>query len=306
MSVPRIAIIGAGIAGAALARDLADGGLTPDIFEKSRGVGGRMATRRRDSVQMDHGAPWFAGEPAAFAATVADWRARGIVAPGAAGDVGQPGMSAPAKDLLSDLPVAFAARVTGLSREGTAWRVQLEAETRGPYDMVLSAAPGPQIAPLFAAAGVALPGLDQVTYHPGWTLLVAWDKPVALCPGDPQDQLIAKLIHDGAKPGRSGHAWVAHARDDWAAQHLEGDPSEAEARLAAALDRLSGAPLPPPVYRAAHRWRYARTATPLGQPCLWRPGDGVGLCGDWCLGPNVGDAVVSGRALAAEVLAHLS
>jgi len=52
----RIAVVGAGIAGLACARKLIDAGHAVRVFEKSRGVGGRMATRRTPQGTYDHGA----------------------------------------------------------------------------------------------------------------------------------------------------------------------------------------------------------------------------------------------------------
>ncbi|WP_230945853.1 FAD-dependent oxidoreductase [Burkholderia vietnamiensis] len=45
-SSAHVAIVGAGIAGLACARVLADAGHRVTVYEKSRGVGGRMSTRR--------------------------------------------------------------------------------------------------------------------------------------------------------------------------------------------------------------------------------------------------------------------
>ena len=53
-----VAVIGAGITGATLA-NLLKKKVTITIFEKSRGVGGRMATRRADPFQFNHGAQYF-------------------------------------------------------------------------------------------------------------------------------------------------------------------------------------------------------------------------------------------------------
>jgi predicted NAD/FAD-dependent oxidoreductase len=61
---------------------------------------------------------------------------------------------------------------------------------------------------------------------------------------------------------------------------------------------------PAPVQRAAHRWRYALVETPLGESCLWDPASGIGVCGDFCLGPRVEAAWLSGTALASAVLSH--
>ena len=53
----KIAIIGSGITGCTLAVNLKEYDIT--IFDKSRGVGGRLATRRADNFVFDHGAPFF-------------------------------------------------------------------------------------------------------------------------------------------------------------------------------------------------------------------------------------------------------
>lgn len=53
-----VAIIGAGISGLALANKIGHiANVT--IFEKSRGFGGRVATRRVDDFSFDHGAQFF-------------------------------------------------------------------------------------------------------------------------------------------------------------------------------------------------------------------------------------------------------
>ena len=56
-----IAIIGAGVSGLAAAHTLQDAGYTVTLFEKSRGVGGRAATRKRDGFIYDHGAQYIRG-----------------------------------------------------------------------------------------------------------------------------------------------------------------------------------------------------------------------------------------------------
>ena len=50
-----IAIIGAGIAGLVCSQELQQAGYSVVVLEKSRGVGGRMATRRVSGSRADHG-----------------------------------------------------------------------------------------------------------------------------------------------------------------------------------------------------------------------------------------------------------
>lgn len=44
----RVAVVGAGLAGLIAARAMADVGHTVAVFEKGRGLGGRMASRRKN------------------------------------------------------------------------------------------------------------------------------------------------------------------------------------------------------------------------------------------------------------------
>ena len=76
----RIAIIGAGIGGLTLAQALADQHEVV-VFEKGRGMGGRMATRYADGFAFDHGAQYFTARDPRFVALVDKLVAVGAVAP---------------------------------------------------------------------------------------------------------------------------------------------------------------------------------------------------------------------------------
>lgn len=58
-----VGIIGAGLAGLTCARQLCDRGYTVKLFDKSRGIGGRLATRRvnraNQEMAVDHGLPFL-------------------------------------------------------------------------------------------------------------------------------------------------------------------------------------------------------------------------------------------------------
>src|SRR5204863_5697186 len=54
-----VAIIGAGASALTAAHTLLDAGYTVTLYEKSRGVGGRAATRKREGFIYDHGAQYI-------------------------------------------------------------------------------------------------------------------------------------------------------------------------------------------------------------------------------------------------------
>ena len=60
------AVVGAGMAGVACARTLLQAGHRVTLLEKSRGFGGRMATRRTEFGGFDHGAQYFTVRDARF------------------------------------------------------------------------------------------------------------------------------------------------------------------------------------------------------------------------------------------------
>ncbi|MGT2487232.1 NAD(P)-binding protein [Methylobacterium oryzae CBMB20] len=140
-----VAVLGAGIAGAAAARRLSESGLHVRVFDKGRGVGGRMATRRVGGMQFDHGAQFMRARGPAFAAELDRWAQRGIAVPWAGSDryVGLPGMTEPVRALLAGLPVSRATTIVRLRRQRSCWHVEDASGTvHGPFDGVRDHLPG--------------------------------------------------------------------------------------------------------------------------------------------------------------------
>ena len=76
----RVAVIGAGLSGAFCARTLSDMGCQVEVFEKSRGAGGRAATRRLVSGNiMDHGAPFLEMPSDAWQHLFDSWQQDGVI-----------------------------------------------------------------------------------------------------------------------------------------------------------------------------------------------------------------------------------
>lgn len=314
---PRIAVIGAGIAGLHAARALADHGLPVVVFDKARGAGGRLATRREGPWSFDHGAQYFTARDERFARYASSWVEDGHIAPwpqAPAGEspqepryVGLPGMSGLAKHLAAGLSLQTGARVTSLQRERGGWRLLREDRADlGHFARVLVTAPAPQTRELLEDAAPALAArAAAASYSPCWAVMVAFAEPLAA-----PDALrstegpIAWAARNASKPGRpTGDAWVLHASPAWSREHLEA-PAEEVARLL--VSHFTAAKTAPPVVLSkAHRWRYALVETALGAPCLYDDALGLGAAGDWCLGPRVELAWHSGGALAGRVLGGL-
>lgn len=85
MTQPSIAIVGAGIAGVACANALAAEGIAATVYERSGGVGGRLATvvlpEGAPAYAFDHGAQSFNVRTEAFRRAVDAARRQGLVMP---------------------------------------------------------------------------------------------------------------------------------------------------------------------------------------------------------------------------------
>ncbi len=303
----RVAIIGAGMAGLAAARLLREAGASCTVFDKSRGLGGRMATRRTGDFSFDHGAQYFTARGPRFRALVEDWSAAGHAAPWYDDEifVGAPGMTAPARAMAAGLETVMGFEVKSLSRNAQGWSVHAGEETYEGFTAVIVATPAPQTEPLLESGGLSFPELASARYAPCLALMLAFDGEAAF-QGESlrrESGPIAWIARNSSKPGRpeGQETFVVHASPDWSRTHIDETPETILEKLAPfALDLISAPSTP--IFATAHRWRFALVEQALGVPCLWDAQAGVGACGDYCLGPRVEAAFDSGEAMARAVL----
>lgn len=321
---PRVAVVGAGLAGLACARTLHDCGLAVTLFDRGRAPGGRLATRRRDGQVFDHGAQYFTTRDERFARVTGGWASDGVVARWAgrlvARDargvltplsdeprwVGVPGMAAIATHLARDLDVQSATVVTRLHRGARRWRLHLDGGAdAGEFEVVLVAAQGPRAAELLAPVPSLAARAASARLAPCLAVMAAHAESVdaafdgATIAGSP----LAWVARDSSKPRRPpGDRWVLHATPAWSAAHLADPPEAVATVLRQAFRDVVGRPLPALVHCETRRWSHALVTVPVGDDCLWDATAGAGACGDWCLGGRVEAAYLSGVALAARVL----
>lgn len=316
-----VAVIGAGISGLTCAGVLRDSGHEVRVYDKARGPGGRMSTRRADERRFDHGAQYFTVRDSRFEQflaplmedrIVAPWEGRvadldrGVVSP--KGDdttrfVGVPGMNALCRYLARGTRILFNTRVTHLAREGARWRVHAgEDRDLGSFDAVVVSAPAPQAAELLATAAPEMAArAASAPMSACWAVMAEFSHALDV-------QFDAAFVHEsplswiarnGSKPGRPDHeAWVLHGSPAWSESHVDLERTDAGERLVEALREALGGQAFETVHLAAHRWLYALPTEPLTESCLFDPELALAACGDWCGGPRVEGAFLSGLAAA--------
>jgi renalase len=305
-----IAIIGAGIAGLTAANRLVEAGATCTVFDKSRGVGGRMATRCIGTLAFDHGAQYITARGAPFRALLQRWQAEGAVGEWLPGKwVGVPGMTAPAHALARSVHVVPECRITGIVGKPGRWRLTADAASTGlpaqtTYDAVVLAIPSPQSAPLLASIGNGFPELGRVRYAPCLTLMLAFETAIAMpTPFEtPTSGPLGWIARNTSKPGRADTAEtvVVQATPEWSRTRIDASAEDVTKALLHGAHAYVG-PATPTVC-TLQRWLYARVEQAAGVPCLWDRVQRVGACGDWALGARVECAFDSGAALASAII----
>ncbi len=326
----RIAIIGAGVSGLCAAKELREAGHSVTVFEKSRGVGGRLSSRYAGPYEYDHGAQYFTVTENRFRSLVlkaeskgaaARWEGRflflkkGLLTTDKGRDrwVGTPRMNSFAKYVADGLDIIKEHKVSSLRRgQDGLWTIGFECseggadQDRSGFDIVICTAPPEQAINILPddfkqrdylksakmnACFALMVGLKSLI-DPGWESLRINDLPVSW------------LAVNSAKPGRVNNlgTLVVHAAPEWSNANLEKDSNEVQSimmEVTAALTRLD---LTQPEHVTLHRWLYASVENSPETPFLCDPEQNLFAIGDWCQGGRVEGAAMSGFAVADYIL----
>lgn len=309
----RVAIVGAGLAGSLVAQGLIQRGCIPDVFDKSRGTGGRLAAARLEDYSADLGAPAL---PAALAQQLLlldpdlplqRWCLR-------AADFGLstiqvkdhyvavPRASALTRQLLAGARLNTQTRISAVEKLASGWSLVTDkGETCGPYSHVVLATPAPQAVPLLAPVASLQAAAERVHMSASWVMLLELSAcPEALAKLDwleGEHPVLARVCRDSGKPGRNGEVWQLQARPDWSGQHVDAGPQWVGERLLAALSELACTELEP-IQQRVHRWLYSDVAQSMGSAPL-SPCGTIGVCGDWVGGPGLDGALRSAQGVLA-------
>ncbi len=319
----KIAIVGAGMAGLTCAQGLNLAGLRVSVFDKGRGPGGRMSTRRMGPWHFDHGAQYLTAREPEFQAQVRAWEALNIVQPWTGRIVrfrngvfqplesserryvGVPGMSAIVRYLTRELDVHYDTQVSTVTPHAHGWRLKdIMGADLGVFQVVALALPAPQAVEL--AIGLSpIAERAMVKMAPCWSIMLGFDRTLAF-PFDGafmDDPALAWAARNNSKPGRPpAEAWTLHGTREWSAAHLESGGEQVAARLLASFASAVNEKRLFPAARIYHRWRFAEAVENAGEACLYDSEQRLGACGDWCLEGRIEAAWRSGRALAWRIL----
>lgn len=322
-----VAIIGAGISGLRAAVELGERGLKATVFEKSRGLGGRAATRRWNDLPVDHGAQFFTARSPEFRQQVGQWIAQGTCHEWARGfhrhnggklrapdDEGHPryvcreGMSTLGRAMAAagKVDVERQSKIVSVRAEQGVWSLGCEDGRVFAARALMVTCPPPQGAELLAeAAPEAADLLRGMKMEPCLAVAAAYPRRELGWHGiQSDDAMVSWIGHDTSKrPDLHGDKTVVvvHASPVFSRENYAMAEEDVVQELLSRAGEITGADLSDPKDRFLQRWRYAQAvaAQNANSAHVFKEPAPLVLAGESFAGGKIEGAWISGANAAA-------
>jgi predicted NAD/FAD-dependent oxidoreductase len=299
----KIAILGAGLTGLSLGQDLLRKHSKEEILilEKSKGSGGRMATRRSEECTYDHGAQYLKRSEVSQR-----WIEKGenshvlkdFPASGRNAVCGITGMTQLAKFLAQDLDVQFNQKLITLKKENNFWNLTTDQGSLISAQQVVLTAPLPQSLEILKNSQISFnSGLAKIEYAKALVLLLELDFSF------PDDFTFKENVGGGIfsicaqyKKGISRKpCWTLVMDEAWSQKYFALEDSQILSLAQEAVARQ----FPELKIKSVQlkKWRYSHPLTSWNS-LFEAPAEGLYLGGDAFGGPSLNGALRSSQALA--------
>ncbi|MBC8066051.1 MAG: FAD-dependent oxidoreductase [Chlorobia bacterium] len=322
----RVAIVGAGVAGLAAGRTLAKAGIPVVLFEKSRGPGGRLATRKVDDFTFDTGATSIAPRGLGIQAamlqeldtselieikspiyTHVNLRAH----PGDAARNAIPrysyrsGNNHLAKLLANGLEIRLNTTVDRLERQNGAYEVEGER-----FDKVILTPPIPQASLLLWSLGESRP-VANARYRSCLSIMLGFNQPNPNVPyhalidveqRHPLTWVSMESIKSQARAPDGQCAIVLQMSPAYSQDHYQTDDARVLKDVLPWVSQLFGSEYREPIAVDTKRWKYSQPEITAVFESVNRNHRGVVLAGDGLSAGRVERAYESGIEAARLIL----
>ena len=321
----KIAVIGAGLSGLMVAHFLKDyADIT--LFEKARGVGGRMSTRRTKSYVFDHGAQYFTARTQSFQdfikplleqGIIERWNARYVNFKGnqiirrkqwseeEPRYVSVPGMNCMPKFLATNLHVHINTKIIALNYQ-SAW--QLTDENNREYDgfdWVICTAPSPQATALLPNYFKYQNDIKDIEMRACFALMLGFKKnfPIKFEAAHVTHSDVSWIAVNSYKPKRPNPlTLIVHSSETYAENHIDDHHEQVMEHLMIETSHIIGHDVGIADYKIIHKWRYANnTKKDQTKTIFIDEQHKLAACGDWCLGGRIEGAFTSAYNLAIQM-----
>jgi predicted NAD/FAD-dependent oxidoreductase len=324
-----IAIIGAGISGLILADELksiAD----IKIFEKARGVGGRMSSRSFENFTYDFGAQFFTAKTEEFKAylnelfenkIIEKWQGNFVEIDGNkitykrtwnrenCHYVSSPKMnSLPkylAKKLENKVEIILQKKISKIIKAKKIISLfDDNGDLCGKFDLVILTIPSDQAIELLPKNFNFLEQVQSKKMSPCFALMLSLKSKLAIdwdC-AYLKNSKLSWIAFESSKPGRSSNNSITIlSRNLWAMENLDRDLQEIKNELIAEFEFATNSKIENILHCDIHRWKYANIEKQKGEKFIYDKKNSIALASDYFIQGRVECAFQSSMALANEL-----
>ena len=316
----KVALIGAGLSGIKAASLLADLGHEVTVFEKSRGLGGRLANRREPWGKLDIGAQYFTARDLGFQKQVELWlQASAVqiwdflpycVEQGALTHspdetvryIGSPLMNQLVYCLTGNFAVNFRCKISKVEKSREGWRlISSDGGLFYGFDWLIISSPAEQSRTLLDGCSDAMAHVPEDVHQPCWAAGLATRGKI---PEDVQgifgDETVRWASRLSSRPGfiktpDVDDVWMLHFSSEWSEQQGKETAMDIGQTGLNWLQALMDTKLEKRAeYR--HYWRYANMKpVTFDKPYLMDEHQQLAVIGAWCAGGRVEGAWLSAQ-----------
>jgi hypothetical protein len=321
----KVAIIGSGISGLTIARYLREE-LDVTIYEKSRGVGGRIATRRSDPFIFDHGAQYFLIKNKEFEEFVSPYIKSGLIKRWDANFkeikdykviasrkwnssfphyVGTPTMNHFCKVLSEDLDIRKNAKILKAVKSDKGWNLFNDQGGESEcFDWLITTVPSVQANEIMPKSVSFFDKISSINMSACFTLMLGFETDLNL-PFESamiHNDYISWISVNSSKPDRpKDFSMVVQSTNRWANKNLSVSRDVVLKKMIDEASKVADRDLGEAVHIDLHGWRYAN-APKRDLSTFIDHNNRISACGDWCMHGRVESAFLSGRETAKKIL----
>ncbi|MDX1919811.1 MAG: FAD-dependent oxidoreductase [Candidatus Caenarcaniphilales bacterium] len=324
-----LVIIGAGISGLALGKALSNSSINFKIFDKSRGLGGRAATRRVNAQPIDTGAQYFTVSNPLFKKEVEEliqrgtvklwtnklnvWDGEKLLFEGNSNPryVCPKGFTDISKEFAKVLPVSREIKITKAARVNGLWELKTDKMVELKAKRVVSTAPLPQSLELFGSylSVEQKASLSTISFNPCLSIVIVFNKLVSL----PfkgvfwnNREVLSWVANDSSKRlNATSSVLVVQCQPKFSGRFFESSDSEIlekvfnEFKVLLPQVALSNKDLQEVQVK---KWRYSQPAAIYEHQYFATEDKSLYFTGDWSLEGKIEGAYMAGLGLAKNLL----
>ena len=323
--IKNIAVIGAGLAGTTFASKMNEK-FDVKIFEKSRGVGGRMSTRKETSFIFDHGAQFFKIKTPDFKNYLSESFSQQIIQPWnfrlAYFDgqnlrkikfikdedkfyVGVPNMNSIVKHLSKKCNVILNTKIERIINENDKWNLyDQNKKSYGSYDLVVLSLPAQQSLKLITKKVSFYPLIEKIKMKGCFSLMVGMSEPLNLDYDAAliENEDIAWFAVNNSKPFRmNNYCLLINSSYEYASKNINTSKDKVLKHLLNISSEFINYDLSKSNMIKIHKWRYVEAKCSPKENYFIDHKEKVAACGDWFINSRVEGAFLSANELAKKI-----